>query len=54
MGYLGVRYAKKLIEGDIVPSIVDTGATYVEAANLNDADIQWLLDPIVDRPAFKD
>lgn len=54
MGYLGVRYAKKLIEGDIVPSIVDTGATYVEAANLNDADIQWLLDPIVDRPAFED
>ena len=52
MGYLGVRYAKKLIDGKIVPSIVDTGATYVEAANLNDADIQWLLDPIVDRPAF--
>ncbi|MCR4646218.1 MAG: substrate-binding domain-containing protein [Oscillospiraceae bacterium] len=52
MGYLGVRYAKKLIEGKLVPSIVDTGATYVEAANLNDPDIQWLIDPIVDRPAF--
>ncbi|MBR3629162.1 MAG: substrate-binding domain-containing protein [Oscillospiraceae bacterium] len=54
MGYLGVRYAKKLIDGTAVPSIVDTGATYVNAANLNDADIQWLLNPIVDRPAFTD
>ena len=54
MGYLGVRYAKKLLEGKSTPAIVDTGATYVEASNLNDADIQWLLDPIVDRPAFND
>lgn len=54
MGYLGVRYAKKLVDGMTVSVNVDTGATYVDASNLGDADIQWLLDPIVDKPAFTD
>lgn len=54
MGYLGVRYAKKLIDGMTVSANVDTGATYVDAGNLGDADIQWLLDPIVDKPSFAD
>ena len=45
MGYLGVRYAKKLIEGRTVAPIVDTGAALITADNLNDADIRFLVDP---------
>ena len=45
MGYLGVRYARKLVEGGIVESNVDTGATLITKDNLNDEDIRWLVNP---------
>ena len=45
MGYLGVRYARKLLRGEAVAKQVDTGATLVTADNLHDEDIQFLLDP---------
>ena len=45
MGYLGVRYAKKLIEGNAVAESVDTGATLITAENLNDEDIRFLVNP---------
>ena len=45
MGYLGVRYAKRLIDGETIAASVDTGATLITADNLQDADIRWLVDP---------
>ena len=45
MGYLGVRYAKRLLDGDTIAASVDTGATLITADNLQDADIRWLIDP---------
>lgn len=45
MGYLGVRYAEKLINGEDVAAAVDTGATLITAENIDDEDIQWLVDP---------
>ena len=45
MGYVGVRYAKKVLDGTNVPNRLDTGATFVNADNLNDPFIQLLLYP---------
>ena len=45
MGYLGVRYARKLLRGEAVAKQVDTGATLITADNLHDEDIQFLIDP---------
>ena len=46
MGYLGVRYARKMLRGEGVPKTVDTGATLVTIENVHDEDIQFLIDPI--------
>lgn len=45
MGYLGVRYARKLLNGEAVAREVDTGATLITAENLHDEDIQFLIHP---------
>ena len=45
MGYLGVRYARKILRGEAVAREVDTGATLSTADNLHDEDIQFLIDP---------
>lgn len=45
MGYLGVRNAYKVIEGENIDSIIDTGITYVDSSNLDDEDIQILVYP---------
>jgi ribose transport system substrate-binding protein len=45
MGYVGVRYAKKLIDGMTVPCDLDIGATFVNGSNMNDDYIQLLLYP---------
>ncbi|MBQ8927222.1 MAG: substrate-binding domain-containing protein [Oscillospiraceae bacterium] len=45
MGYLGVRYAEKLVNSEDVAATVDTGAALITADNINDDDIQWLVDP---------
>lgn len=45
MGYLGVYYAGRLLVGENVAQIVDTGATYATVDNLNSDEIKLLLDP---------
>ncbi len=45
MGYLGVRYANKCVNNEKIPSLVDTGVTFVEKSNLNDEEIKLLLNP---------
>ena len=45
MGYVGVRYALKLINGMTVPCDLDIGATFVNGSNMNDEYIQLLLYP---------
>ena len=45
MGYLGVRYADKALNGDTVSTLIDTGATYVSMANIENTDVKLLLDP---------
>ena len=45
MGYLGVRYARKLLRGEAVAKNVDTGVTLITAENVNDDDIRFLADP---------
>ena len=45
MGYVGVRYAQKLINGMTVPCDLDIGATFVNGSNMNDEYIQLLLYP---------
>jgi len=45
MGYVGVRYAKRAINGDSVPSRMDTGAVFVDAENINDDFIQLMIYP---------
>ncbi len=44
MGYLGVRYAIEIAQGEPIPSLVDTGAMPVTADNINDDDIQFLIN----------
>ncbi len=45
MGYLGVRYASKAIDGETIPSGIDTGATFVTVDNLENDEVQLLLHP---------
>lgn len=45
MGYKGTMYAVDAIEGKAVPKDVDTGATVVTKANIDDPAIAKLLDP---------
>ncbi len=45
MGYVGVRYAKRALNGDSVPSRMDTGAVFVDAENINDDFIQLMIYP---------
>ena len=45
MGYLGVYYAGRLIAGENVGAVIDTGATYATLANLNSNEIRLMLDP---------
>ena len=45
MGYLGVRYAKKAIDGDTTPYYVDTGAYLVTKDNVDDQTMQLILYP---------
>lgn len=45
MGYFGVRYAKKAINGEYIPSTIDTGVTFVTAENIDDEDVQLIINP---------
>lgn len=45
MGYVGVRYAKKIISGDSCAARVDTGAVFVTADNINEEFIQLMMFP---------
>jgi ribose transport system substrate-binding protein len=45
MGYDGVHYAVRAIEGEELPAYVDTGVTAVTRDNMNDEEIQNLLNP---------
>ncbi len=45
MGYVGVRYAKRLIDGTSVTCDLDIGATFVNGSNMNDDYIKMLLYP---------
>lgn len=45
MGYKGVDYCVKAIEGETLPEFVDTGVVVVELSNINDSEIQGKLDP---------
>jgi len=45
MGYDGVQFAVRAIEGEDLPDYVDTGVTAVTQDNMNDDDIQNLLNP---------
>jgi len=47
MGYKGCTAAVKLLEGGTLDKYVDTGATAVTLANMNDKAIQALLDPTI-------
>lgn len=44
-GYVGVRYAKKLIEGENVPVQLETGAVFVNQSNMNDDFVSRMLYP---------
>lgn len=45
MGYKGVDYAYQKLMGKDIPAKVDTGATLVTTANMNEPAIKGLLDP---------
>lgn len=45
MGYKGVKYAVKALEGETLPKYVDTGVTAVTKENFNDEEIQLLMFP---------
>jgi len=45
MGYVGVRYAKKLLDGMNIPCQLDIGATFVNGSNMNEDYIELLLNP---------
>ena len=44
MGYLGVRYAHKLVQGSDVTSHLDIGSTFVNQSNMSDDFIKLLLN----------
>lgn len=46
IGYLGVRYARDLINGQSIATSIDTGATLVTEDNVNDSDIQIIMNPM--------
>lgn len=46
MGYLGVRYAMDLIDGQNIASAIDTGATLVTKDNIGDSDVQRIINPM--------
>ncbi len=46
MGYLGVRYARNLVNGESIAASIDTGATLVTKDNINDSDVQLLMNPM--------
>lgn len=46
MGYLGIRYARDLINGQNIASTIDTGATLVTKDNINDSDVQLIMNPM--------
>ncbi len=46
MGYLGVKYARDLIQGQAIASNIDTGATLVTSDNINDSDVQLIMNPM--------
>ena len=48
MGYLGVRNAVKLIDGESIPLVTDTGVTYISMDNLEDESVQQLLYPLAE------
>lgn len=45
MGYLGVRYAHKLVNGSDVPMQLDTGSTFVTQSNMTNDFVQLMLYP---------
>nr|MDE6781866.1 substrate-binding domain-containing protein [Ruminococcus sp.] len=44
-GYISVRYANDLINGQNIAGSVDTGATFVTKDNINNSDIQLIMNP---------
>lgn len=46
MGYLGIRNLYKIMKGQSVDEVIDTGAHYVNRENWEDEDVQWLLYPM--------
>jgi ribose transport system substrate-binding protein len=48
MGYLGIRYLYKVLNGVDIEQQIETGATFVNRENLSDEDTQWLLYPLND------
>lgn len=45
MGYLGVIYAKKLVDGNTITKNINTGVTLVTSENINDSYIQAIIFP---------
>jgi ribose transport system substrate-binding protein len=45
MGYLGVLYSKKLVDGDTITKKIDTGVTLVNEDNITDDYIQTIIHP---------
>ena len=46
MGYLGVRYAKDIIDGQNIAAAIDTGAILVTKDNIRDSDIKLIMNPM--------
>ncbi|MDE6091628.1 MAG: substrate-binding domain-containing protein [Ruminococcus sp.] len=46
MGYLGVRYARNLVNGESIAASIDTGATLVTKDNIKDSDVQLIMNPM--------
>lgn len=46
MGYLGVRYAKDIIDGQNIAVAIDTGASLVTKDNIRDSDIKLIMNPM--------
>ena len=49
IGYLGVKTIVDRLHGNIPPKRIDTGATVVTAANINEPAIQELVNPPIDK-----
>ena len=48
MGYLGVKYALDVLNGDKVPKSVDTGSTVIDRENMYLPENQKLVFPFTD------